>query len=111
MSAASRVTSRRPVVAGNWKMHTTPEEAYALAGGIDAVLSAADRRRVEVILCPPAIALTGVKQVLGPDLHLGAQNMHWLEQGAYTGEISPLMLVGRCSYVIHRTLRTATAFW
>jgi triosephosphate isomerase len=94
------VTPRRPVVAGNWKMHTIPEEACALAGRIDAALSAEDRRRVEVILCPPAIALTGVKQVLGPALQLGAQNMHWLEEGAYTGEISPRMLVGRCGYVI-----------
>jgi triosephosphate isomerase len=81
-------------------MHTTPETACALAGQIDAALSTEDRRRVEVVLCPPAVALTGVKQALGRGLQLGAQNMHWLDQGAFTGEISPPMLAGICRFVI-----------
>jgi triosephosphate isomerase len=81
-------------------MHTTPEQATQLAGRVYAAIAEADRRRVEVVLCPPSVALTGVRHVLGPGLQLGAQNMHWLEQGAFTGEISPLMLAGLCDFVI-----------
>ncbi len=82
---------RRYIVAGNWKMHRTRDEAVNLAV---AILSrVADAHSVEVVLCPPFTALHPVGEVLqGTGLCLGAQNMHAEEEGAYTGEISPRML-------------------
>ncbi|MEA3339530.1 MAG: triose-phosphate isomerase, partial [Chloroflexota bacterium] len=90
---------RKPFIAGNWKMHKTIEEAVALAEELRAAL--ADIEGCDVAVCPPAPALAGVREALaGSDIGLGAQNIHWEEQGAFTGEVSPLMLVGLCDYVI-----------
>jgi triosephosphate isomerase len=56
---------------------------------------------VEKVIFPPFVALSAIAEILSPtDIMLGAQNMHWEERGAYTGEISPLMLKGLCQYVI-----------
>lgn len=90
---------RKPIIAGNWKMHKTIAEAVLLARAVrDAVV---DISQVEVVLCPPFVCLNAVEDVItGTNVQLGAQNMHWEDQGAFTGEISPLMLKGWCDYVI-----------
>jgi triosephosphate isomerase len=91
---------RRPLIAGNWKMHTTVAEAQQLAAAvIQAADKAADR---DVMIAPPYTALAAVGKVLsGSGVLLGAQNVHWEEKGAFTGEISGGMLkdVG-CKMVI-----------
>ncbi len=90
---------RTPIIAGNWKMHKTVAEAVALAEEVrDAV---ADFSGVDVVLCPPFTALEALQQTLkGSNVGLGAQNMYFEQQGAFTGEISPLMLQELCQYVI-----------
>lgn len=91
---------RIPVVAANWKMHKTVSEACAF---VDTFLPLVrDVTDCTVVLCPPFTALHAVSQKLrGTSVALGAQNLFWREQGAFTGEISPLMLrdVG-CTFVI-----------
>lgn len=91
---------RKSVVAGNWKMNKTASEAEALAEGIKIEL--ANETKVDVILCPTFTALKSVADVIsGSNLKLGAQNMHWENGGAYTGEIAPGMLRDLyCKYVI-----------
>lgn len=90
---------RVPIIAGNWKMHKTVEEAVALVRQMRRGLS--EVKSVERVLCPPFIALGAVREVLqATEIKLGAQDMFWEEQGAYTGEISPLMLRDLCDYVI-----------
>jgi triosephosphate isomerase len=90
---------RTPIVAGNWKMHKTVAEAVALTKGVRQ--GVADVKGVEVVLCPPFTALSAVREAIGPaKIGLGAQNMYFEEQGAFTGEISPLMLAELCQYVI-----------
>lgn len=90
---------RVPIVAGNWKMHTTLDEALALARAVREPLAAL--RDVECVLCPPFISLAAVAaEVAGTRLRVGAQNGHFFDQGAYTGEIAPRMLAPMCQYVI-----------
>ncbi len=91
---------RTRFVAGNWKMHTTHIEAVSLAREVIRALG--DATDVEVAVCPPYTALQAVGEaVRGSQVLLGAQNMHWESSGAYTGEISPGMLLTLgCSYVI-----------
>jgi triosephosphate isomerase len=92
---------RRPVIAGNWKMNKTVPEALALAKQVRAGLGDGPLD-VEVVMAPPYTALHAVGQALqGSHIALGAQNMHWEKDGAFTGEISAGMLkdVG-CRYVI-----------
>ncbi len=92
---------RKPILAGNWKMHKTLAEALALVKGLRAELSVEVLETVDVVLCPPFTALAAVRQALdGAPIGLGAQNMYWEPQGAYTGEISPVMLRELCQYVI-----------
>jgi triosephosphate isomerase len=87
------------VVAGNWKMNTTVSEAVALAAGVRD--GAAAVRGVELVLCPPFVSLAAVSDaVRGSAIKVGAQNMHFQESGAFTGEVSPGMLQGICDYVI-----------
>ncbi len=91
---------RTPIMAGNWKMNCDNEEAAALAKGVvDAVGQVAD---CQVVLCPPATALTTVAECIkGSKIQLGAQNMFWEEKGAFTGELSAKMLLScGCSFVI-----------
>lgn len=90
---------RIPIIAGNWKMHNTVAESVALARSVRNAV--AGITGVDVALCPPFTALVAVSDVLGGSpVQLGAQNMHWEEKGAFTGEISPLMLQGLCQLVI-----------
>jgi triosephosphate isomerase len=90
---------RTPLVAANWKMNKTVEEARSLVYSMSARLR--DIKGVEKVLCPPFTSLQAVHALLeGSDLGLGAQNMYWEEKGAFTGEVSPLMLKELCRYVI-----------
>jgi len=90
---------RLPMIAGNWKMNTNLNEAVKL---VNAMLPGMDKLKgVEKVVCPPFISLEAVKNILkGSSVKLGAQNLFYEEKGAYTGEISPLMLAGMCEYVI-----------
>ncbi len=90
---------RLPMIAGNWKMNTTLSEAQQLVTemrqGLDEISG------VEKVICPPFISLAVVKELIkGSSIKLGAQNLYFEEKGAYTGEISPVMLAGLCEFVI-----------
>jgi triosephosphate isomerase len=91
---------RTPLMAGNWKMHKTVREAVELANDLKGRL--AEAGGVDVVICPPFTALSDVgKAIVGSALELGAQNMHWEAQGAFTGEISaPMLWDLGCTYVI-----------
>jgi len=90
---------RIPMIAGNWKMNTTVGEAVKL---VRSMLSGLDKvGGVDKVVCPPFVSLAAVKDLLkGSSIKLGAQNIFYEEKGAYTGEISPLMLADLCEYVI-----------
>ena len=90
---------RIPFVAGNWKMNTTASEAERL---VLEMLEKLDRiEGVEKVLCPPFVSLVAISMMLqGSSIKLGAQNMYFETKGAYTGEISPLMLSELCEFVI-----------
>ncbi|MFA5399322.1 MAG: triose-phosphate isomerase [Dehalococcoidia bacterium] len=90
---------RRPFIAGNWKMNTTVDEAAALVSSMIGDLS--NETAVDVVLCPPFISLYKIGEMIaGTSVGLGAQNMYFKEKGAFTGEISSLMLRPLCRYVI-----------
>ena len=99
---------RRFIVAGNWKMNKTVEDAKTLAR--EVVDQVAGVENVDVVLCPTYTSLSAVNEVVkGTSVGLGGQNMHWEAEGAYTGEISPAMLLTTgCQYVIlgHSERRT-----
>ena len=86
------------VVAGNWKMNTSIPEAIALAGKVlDGATAVSE---VELVLCPPFVSLAAVRDLLGGSaVKVGAQNMHFEDSGAFTGEVSSSMLEGICDYV------------
>jgi len=98
---------RTPFIAGNWKMHKTIDEAVALVTELRALLEGIEG--IEIAVCPPFPALEAVRRALaGSPIRVGAQNMHWEEAGAFTGEVSPRMLAGLCDCVIigHSERRT-----
>jgi len=81
---------RKPIIAGNWKMYKTPSEAVSLIEELKPLVKDA---QAEVVVCPPFICLPAAKEALeGSNIRLGAQNMYWEEQGAFTGEVAPGML-------------------
>jgi triosephosphate isomerase len=88
------------LIAGNWKMYTTSAEAAALAKALK--VKVVNIHNVEMVVCPPFTNLTAVAELLkGTTIKLGAQNLFWEEEGAFTGEISAKMLLGAgCEYVI-----------
>jgi len=87
------------LIAGNWKMNTTVSEAIKLVNELRQGLDEIDN--VEKVLCPPFISLVAVGELIkGSSIKLGAQNLYFAEKGAYTGEISPLMLADLCEFVI-----------
>jgi len=91
---------RKPLMAGNWKLNLTIEEAAGLAGALrEAVGELEDR---EVMVAPVFTALSAVARVLeGSSIGLGGQNLYWEEKGAFTGEVSgPLLRDAGCSHVI-----------
>ncbi|HEX5948726.1 MAG TPA: triose-phosphate isomerase [Actinomycetota bacterium] len=96
--------ARRPIVAANWKMHKTHLEAIQDVQKLSYLLDKEDTERVEVVVCPPFTALRAVQTIIEADklpFALGAQNVHWEDQGAFTGEVSPPMLQAlQVAYVI-----------
>jgi len=90
---------RKPFVAGNWKMNKTVEQASLLVA--DVLPGLQSMQKIEKVLCPPFPALMVVSQMTaGTAIGLGAQNMHWEEAGAFTGEVAPAMVKEFCNYVI-----------
>ena len=82
---------RKPIIAGNWKMNKTPDEAVELVNELKPLVKDA---KCDVVVCVPAVCIPAVKNVLkrGSKIKLGAQNVHWEKSGAYTGELSADML-------------------
>ena len=81
---------RKPIIAGNWKMNKTPAEAAALVNELKPLVADAD---CDVVVCVPAVDIPAVTEaVKGSNIHVGAENVHWAQSGAYTGEISADML-------------------
>ncbi|MFV9672709.1 MAG: triose-phosphate isomerase [Acidimicrobiia bacterium] len=95
---------RKNLIAGNWKMNANHLEAIQMVQKLSYRLDHSDYQRVDVVLCPPFTSLRSVQTVIEADhmpIQLGAQNVHWADKGAYTGEISPGMLSKlSVSYVI-----------
>lgn len=90
---------RTPIIAGNWKMNTTVEEAVALVEQMTGELEAVTT--VEKVVCPPFVSIVPVAEMLaGRSIEVGAQNMYYEDKGAFTGEISPIMLAPLVRYVI-----------
>ena len=90
---------RKPFVAGNWKMNKSIAETRALISAMSPKLGPIIG--VEKVICPPFTSLMAAAELLaGSGIGLGAQNMHWEEKGAFTGEVSPAMIKELCGYVI-----------
>jgi triosephosphate isomerase len=82
---------RKKLIAANWKMYKTPDEAVAFIQNFVPLI--AHHKHAEIVLCAsPTLLPTVVDAARNSPVHISAQNMHWLESGAYTGETSPLML-------------------
>jgi len=94
------MTARRALIAGNWKMFKTGPEAAAVAGQLRALVS--HIKDVDVMVAPQFAALAMVAEVLkGSAIGLGAQNLYWETEGAYTGEVSaPMLKAAGCTHVI-----------
>jgi triosephosphate isomerase len=83
--------NRKPIIAGNWKMYKTAADAVVLINGLKAAVAGVDS--CEIVVCPPFTALVATQSAMdGSNLQLGAQNVHWEKEGAFTGEIAPAML-------------------
>lgn len=81
---------RKPIIAGNWKMHKTIKEALEFVNEVKGNVNNTD---VEAVICAPFTLLKDLKEATkGTNIKIGAQNMHFEEKGAFTGEVSPLML-------------------
>jgi triosephosphate isomerase len=90
---------RKPILAGNWKMNKTVSEATELVASMKDDLLAI--KGVEKVFCPAYLSIPDIaRMVRGTELGVGAQDMHWEESGAFTGEVSPLMVEEFCQYVI-----------
>lgn len=94
------MTNRIPIIAGNWKMNLNIEQSVALVRAIAEGIKGISG--VDVLVAPPFTNLYAVKQAIGnADILLAAQNMHWEKEGAFTGEVSPQMIIDTgCSHVI-----------
>ena len=83
--------ARKKIIAGNWKMNMTPTEAVALVNELKPLVA---NDEVDVVFCVPAIdIIPAMEAAKGSNIHIGAENMYFEEKGAFTGEISPNMLV------------------
>jgi triosephosphate isomerase len=91
---------RTKLIAANWKMHKTPEEGRAFMAAFLPLV--ADHTRDEIVVCPPFVDLPAVVEAArGSRVAVGAQNMSWEREGAFTGEVSPAMLLAvGCTHVI-----------
>lgn len=94
------MTTRRPLIAGNWKMHKTCPEAEDTAR--ELIWKVSDVSDLDIMIAPPATALTAVFRIIrDTTVDLGGQNMFWEQEGAYTGEVSgPMLVSAGCRYVI-----------
>ena len=82
---------RKPLIAANWKMYKTPAESTAFITAFLPLVT--NQQKTEIVLCPPMICLAAsIAGTKGTQVHIGAQTMDWHDNGAYTGETSPLML-------------------
>lgn len=82
---------RKPLIAANWKMYKTPAEATAFIGAFLPLV--ANQEKTEIVLCPSMTSLAvSLEATKGTQVHIGAQTMDWHDNGAYTGETSPVML-------------------
>lgn len=93
---------RKTIIAGNWKMYKTISEAIELANGLKRELFNLDNQAIDIVLCPAFTALSEVGEViLNSNIQLGAQDVYWQEEGAFTGEVSCKMLTDAgCKFVI-----------
>ena len=91
---------RRPVIAGNWKMYKTPAEAAGFLHDLAPLVATSSH--AEVVVCPPFVDVAAaVDAARGTNIDIGAQDVFWLQEGAYTGEVSaPLLAAAGCSWVI-----------
>jgi len=99
---------RKPLIAGNWKMYKTPRESLAF---LDAFLPMVDGHTRDEIAIFPTMSSLGyvLDRIQGTNVHAGAQTMHWMNEGPYTGQTSPTMLASiRCTHVLlgHSERRT-----
>ncbi len=94
------MATRTPLIAGNWKMYKTGPEAVQAAHALNALTAGV--ANVDIMIAPPFTALAAVSAALqGSPIAVGAQNLHWESEGAFTGEIAPGMLrAAGCRYVI-----------
>ena len=90
---------RTNLIVANWKMYKTPAQASDF---VKAFLPLISNRSDEIVICPPAISIPATVQAAqGSNVSVGAQNLHWVKEGAYTGEISaPMILAAGCTHVI-----------
>lgn len=93
---------RKTIIAGNWKLYKTIKEAIELANGLKRELFKSDKQGIDVVICPVFTALSEVSEVISEsDIMLGAQDLYWQDEGAFTGEVSGKMLKDAgCSFVI-----------
>ncbi|MCK9604182.1 MAG: triose-phosphate isomerase [Candidatus Omnitrophica bacterium] len=84
---------RKTIIAGNWKMYKTIPQAIELANGLKRELFDLDAQDIDIVICPPYTALNEVSEVvINSNIQLGAQDVYWQDEGAFTGEVSSLML-------------------
>ena len=87
--------NRKPIIAGNWKMYKTSADAVALVTALKTEVAGITKS--EIVVCPPFTVLAAVATALAnSNIQLGAQNVHWEKEGAFTGEIAPAMLKDLC---------------
>jgi triosephosphate isomerase len=95
---------RRPVIAGNWKMYKTPSEAAGFLHDLAPLVAASAEREThpEIVVCPPFVDIAAaVEAARGTNIGIGAQDLFWLKEGAYTGETSaPMLVAAGCLWVI-----------
>lgn len=94
------MSKRKPLIAANWKMYKTAAEATAFVQAFAPLVKG--HTRDEIVLCPPFLCISSVvNAVEGTGIHVGGQNMHWQDEGAFTGEISaPMLRAAGCDFVI-----------
>ena len=94
------MSHRKPLIAANWKMYKTAAEATTFAQTFAPLVKG--HTRDEIVLCPPFLCIPSVVEAIpGTDIHVGGQNMHWQDDGAFTGEISaPMLRAAGCTFVI-----------
>ena len=91
---------RKPVIAGNWKMYKTPSEAAGFLHDLAPLVAASSH--AEIVVCPPFVDVApAVNAARGTNIGIGAQDLFWLKEGAYTGEVSgPMLVAAGCQWVI-----------